>query len=265
VITGVQLKRAEFGHASAWPARSYRFEDRSVRRRVDGPAAPAPWTRAADFLREDARALDAGRAAVHAAVLSDLSVSVGVAVRAEAAYVRASRAAGVPVLKRTTGGSGVLHLPGDLVWSVVLPRRDPRVGRDFARAYGRLGRGATRFLASLGLEARWAPAPGLDAGYCVLSERGEVLTVGGRILGGAAQHATGAALLHQGMIARRVERDRLDRLFGLGDPTVVARLAGLEDLGVRESGDELVAALDRALAAEFLGGPSAGPAGPSGP
>lgn len=155
----------------------------------------------------------------------------------------------------------MLHLPGDLVWSVVLPRSDPRVGPDFARAYGRLGRGVVRFLADRALHARWAPAPGLLEEYCVLSSRGEVLTVGSKILGGAAQHATARALLHQGMIARRVDPDLLGRVFGIVTPALRERLAGTEDLGISEHPDVLARALHDALAEEFLVPSSARSAG----
>lgn len=195
-------------------------------------------------------------------MLADAALSVGVAVRGEPAYVHRARDLGLGYVRRSTGGSGVLHLPGDLVWSVVLPRSDPRVGRDFARAYGRLGRGVVRFLADLGVAAAWAPAPGIVEEYCVLSSRGDVLTVGPRILGGAAQHVTPGALLHQGMIARRVDPDLLDRVFGIGAPMARDRLAGTDDLGLAGSPESLATALRGALAAEFLTAGSAGRAGP---
>jgi lipoate-protein ligase A len=221
--------------------------------------------RAADFLEDDERSLALGRAAVRAAELTDRSVSLGVSVRGEPEYARASRSAGFPVLRRSTGGSGVLHLPGDLLWSVVLPRNDPRVGRDFVRAYRRLGGGVTRFLSDRGLDARWIPAPGLDADYCALSARGEVLSVDGRILGGAAQHASGSTLLHQGMIARRVDPELLRQLFGLTVPRGLGRLTGLDELGLAADPGSLARELARALAAEFLGPASAGSAGARGP
>jgi lipoate-protein ligase A len=201
---------------------------------------------------EDERLLRAGVAEVRAAVLSDRTVSVGVGVRGEPAYVVRGQAAGLAAVRRSTGGSGVLHLPGDLVWSVALPRTDPRVGNDYARAYGRLGRSVVRFLAARGIDARWAPAPGLVEEYCVLSSRGEVLTVGARILGGAAQHATARALLHQGMIARRVDADLLGRVFGLVAPSMLDRLTGTEELGIEVPPEDLATELRDELAAEFL-------------
>jgi lipoate-protein ligase A len=211
---------------------------------------------------EDEHRLRAGVPCVRAAVLSDRSLSVGVGVRGEPGYVRRAREAGLVPVRRSTGGSGVLHLPGDLVWSVVLPRSDPRAGHDFARAYARLGRGVVRFLADRAVHARWAPAPGLVEEYCVLSSRGEVLTVGPKILGGAAQHATAGALLHQGMIARRVEPELLRRVFGIAAPSVRDRLAGTEELGMTDAPEVLARGLRDALVAEFLTPSSAGRARP---
>jgi lipoate-protein ligase A len=219
---------------------------------------------ARNFL-EDERRLRAGGPSVRVAVLSDRSLSVGVGVRGEPAYVRRARDSGLAFLRRSTGGSGVLHLPGDLVWSVVLPRSDPRVGHDFARASGRLGRGVVRFLTDRAAGARWAQAPGWVEEYCVLSSRGEVLSVGSKILGGAAQHATAGTLLHQGMIARRVDPDLLERVFGIVAPGVRDRLAGTEELSISEEPEVLARQLRDALAADILGAPSAGGARSMGP
>jgi lipoate-protein ligase A len=207
---------------------------------------------------EDDRRLRVGRPGVWTAVVSDRSVSVGVGVRGEPGYLRHGIEAGLGTVRRSTGGTGVLHLPGDLLWSVVLPRSDPHVGRDYARAYGRLGSGVVRFLALRGIDARWSAAPGIVDDYCVLSARGEVLTVGAQILGGAAQHATATALLHHGMIARRVDPGLLRTVFGVPAREARERLTGTEELGMTDAPELLARALASALAAEFLPRTSAG-------
>ncbi len=142
-----------------------------------------------------------------------------------------------------------MHLPGDLVWSVVLPRSDPLVGNDFLRAYGRLGRGAVEFLHNLGLSAAWTPALGLAAQYCTLSERGEVLSARDRIVGGAAQHLTSSALLHQGTISTELDRPLVDRLFDLNAPSPTARLSSLRELGTTAPPEELAERLAAAILA----------------
>ncbi len=214
-------------------------------------AAPDPPGSLAAFLDADEDLLRQAIPSARATSISAVSVSVGVATPSSAAFVRRIQADGGAVAYRHTGGSGVLHLPGDLVWSVVLPRSDPRVGRDFTRAFGRLGEGAVRFLARRSLGGSWSPSPALAPDYCVLSGRGQVLTVNDRVLGGAAQHATPRALLHHGTIAGRIEPDRLRRWFGIEEPSTIDRLTGLEELGVRDPPERLAAELEEELRASL--------------
>jgi lipoate-protein ligase A len=176
--------------------------------------------------------LRAGVPAVRVGVVTDLAVSYGLGVPEDAAYLERARGQGVAVVRRGSGGTGVLHAPGDIVWSVVLPRSDARVGRDFVRAYPRLGAGVVRFLARHTVPAEWGPPPDLVADYCVLSARGQVLTARGRVLGGAAQHLSRSAILHQGTLPHEVDRPRIAELFSISDPELTGRLVGLRELGL---------------------------------
>lgn len=201
--------------------------------------------------RRDLAALRRAEVAWRAATLSARSLSIGVGVSSDASWVRAAERLGIPIVRRSTGGTGVLHAPGDLVWSIVLPRGDPRVGRDYARAYGRFGAGATRFLTELGLDAAWEAAPGVSNSCCMLGARGCVLTVGDRIVGGAAQHLTREGFLHHGTISRHVDRALVRSLFDLRTPADADRLTGIEELGVEQDGTRLSTGLWEALRAEF--------------
>ncbi len=90
--------------------------------------------------------------------------------------------------------------------------------------------------------------------YCVLSGRGQVLSVGSRVLGGAAQHLSRSALLHQGMIPRSVDRDLVTRLFQVSDPAVLDRLIGLQELGIDVPSTDLAHQLAAELARDLGGG-----------
>jgi len=197
--------------------------------------------------------LRGGRPDVRVTVLSGLTVSYGVGVREDAAYLARARSMGVHVARRTTGGSGVLHAPDDLAWSFVIPRSDPRVGRNFVHGYSRLGAGVVRFLDRHGVQAAWTAPPGLFPEYCVLSARGSVLSIGPRVLGGAAQHLSRTALLHQGMIPLTVDRGWIARLFGISDPRLTGRLAGLRELGIQDPPEELARQLADALVRNLEG------------
>ena len=205
----------------------------------------------ADEFAEDERLLRAGVPSVRAVVVAGRALSYGAGVREDAGFVVRARAEGIPTVRRASGGTGVLHEDGDLAWSVVLPREHPAVGRGFVRAYDRLGAGVVDFLARHRVAAVWLSAPGLSDDCCVLSGRGRVLAVGSRILGGAAQHLTRSTLLHQGMIARAVDRDTNGRLFALRGSDALERLAGLEDVGVAGPPAVLARELAEALAHAF--------------
>ncbi|MCI4331400.1 MAG: hypothetical protein L3K19_06090 [Thermoplasmata archaeon] len=181
-------------------------------------------------MRRDEELLRAGAPAVRVAVLTDEAVSVGVAQReTDAVFTRAARA-NLRVVRRTTRGTGILHRPGDLVWSVVVPRSHPLVGTDFTCAYPRLGQGVVDALGAVGVPGVWSPPMDLSEEFCLLGPRGHVLTVQGRALGGAAQHVTRQALLHQGMIARTIDRARLSELFEVPLDELERRTTALVEL-----------------------------------
>lgn len=179
--------------------------------------------------RDDAT-LAQGRPLVRVARISSPALSIGIGQPLNSPMARRARALGLPVLRRSTGGTGVLLGDGDVVWAIVLPRSDPRVGRDYVRAYARLGRGVVHTLASFGVEAEWGPALGLSEEFCFLGSRGCALTSHGKALGGAAQHATRSALLHHGVVPLTLDRQRLEAVFGLAPAFSEPKLTTLLEL-----------------------------------
>ena len=203
-----------------------------------------------EFVAGDDALLDGPAGTVRVASLRVRCLSYGVGVPSTAPYVSRATAEGIPTVPRRSGGTGLLHEPGDLAWSVVVDRGDSRLAGGFTTAYTRLGRGVVRWLADRGLDAAWRPAPGIAPAYCTLSGRGWVLEADGAIVGGAAQHAARGRLLHHGTISRRVDRATIDRLFGLPTPGPTARLGELGALGAADEGllRELAGAIGRDLA-----------------
>ncbi|MCI4317614.1 MAG: hypothetical protein L3J96_03670 [Thermoplasmata archaeon] len=196
------------------------------------PRIAGPPMSAAEFIAEDERRLSAAQPVVRAALLTDRSVSLGVGQRSDSPSARRAQSCGVPVVRRSSGGLGLLHAPGDVLWSVVLPRGDPLVGRDFTCAYPRLGAGVVDALGELGITASWADPlslPGTE--YCLLGPRGRVLLAGGRALGGAAQHLTRNALLHQGVVAARLDLSALQEIFGITAAVATRQLTSMSALG----------------------------------
>jgi len=189
-------------------------------------------------VRTDEVILRRGTPAVRAAVLIDRAVSFGVGVPPDAPYLQRAASARIPAVRRTTGGTGLLHAPGDLAWSIVLPRADPRVGDDYVRAYPRLGAGVVDFLSERGVTAKWVDPPGTDPEYCLLSARGSVLAHEGKVLGGAAQHLAGGALLHHGIVPFEIDRPLLHKLFALSSKSL-EQLTSLRELGVEGSPEQI--------------------------
>jgi lipoate-protein ligase A len=220
------------------------------------PNPTSPTARKTGFdalLRHQEEMLRQGEPAVHVAVVDRTVLSYGAGVHETADYLRRASAAGLPVVQRRSGGTGIVHAEGDLAWAVVLPRSDPRVGRDFVHAYPRLGAGLVRLLAAHGVEGHWRPAPGLSEACCPLSARGEVLEVEGRIVGAAAQHVTGRALLHHGTLSVTVDRDLVGRVFAFEDPGLVERLAGFAEFSPRADSECLETELERILRDAWTG------------
>ncbi len=229
-------------------------------RTVPGPGGPAlrrttidAAIASAENARADESLLRRGGPAGRVAVLSDRAVSVGIGVPAIVPYLARARADGWAIVRRSSGGTAVAHGPGDLTWTIVLPRSDVRVGNDYARKYDRLGRAVVRFLSSQGVTARWAPPPAVSDGYCLLGHRGSALWVEGRVLGGAAQHVSGRALLHHGVLPRSIDRKALGRLFDLPERGALDRLTSLAEAGIGERSEVLAASLAATLDEELAG------------
>ncbi len=195
-----------------------------------------------------------GGPSVRVAVFRNFALSFGVGVPLRAPYLERARAQRIAIVRRTGGGTGLLHAPGDLAWTIVLPRSHPLVGRGFVRAYGRLGAGLVAALRDEGIVAGWTAAPGADDGYCLLGPRGQVLRAGDRVLGGAAQKLTARALLHHGIVPLTIDRPALASLFGLPGPTL-EKLTSLREERMAGDPSELAARLAARLG-ESIADPS---------
>ena len=208
----------------------------------------AEWlgeVRAEAFLEGERRRLAEGRARAVAASLVDTSISVGVAMPVPEGLRALAGGRGIPVLRRSSGGTALLHRRGDLLWSVVLPREDPRVGRSYVRGYGRLGAPLVGALADHGIEADWGEALALSDSFCLFGPRGQVLRSADRALGGAAQHLSAGHLLHHGVVNGSVDRQSLEDLFGVAREHLRDRLTGLDELAPRVRGVDVGRSLVR--------------------
>jgi lipoate-protein ligase A len=110
----------------------------------------------------------------------------------------ACRRLGVDVVRRPTGGRGLLH-GADLTYAVVMTRPGGDAGRVDA-VYQRLAGGLIAGLAELGVDAAVARHDGSSGPVCFAGQQGADLRVGERKLCGSAQVNLGPAVLQHGAI-----------------------------------------------------------------
>jgi lipoate-protein ligase A len=204
-------------------------------------------------LEMDAEAITRGELHVQVARCRSEALSIGVSQSMDAKEVRRAKDFGIPVYRRSTGGMTLLHEPGDIFWSIVLPREPRWVGKDFVRRYSHFGAGWVDFLGRRNVKASWLKSPDYYPSYCLFSGRGEVLSIGGKALGGASQYLTSRALLHHGTVLNSVDPTRLESVFGMPSSMSRSHLTSLAAEGVNLSdGDlsELTACIERGVTEE---------------
>lgn len=182
-------------------------------------------------------------------------LSLGYSQRLEAGRAEACAAAGVGVVRRSTGGAAVLH-GADLTYAVAAPEGLLPAGRE--ASYARIAEGLSRALCALGLEvAAPEPRPGPRVGLgfdCFAEPAGHELCAGGRKLVGSAQRRANGAVLQHGSLRLRPDPPGARAAAGLSGDVATS----LEELGCQASPDAvrscLAEGLGEALRAELRAG-----------
>jgi lipoate-protein ligase A len=196
-----------------------------------------------DIGARDERAVQRGPPGIRVSWAREAWLSLGISQDPSGPLARRARAEGFRVHHRSSGGTAVPIHPGDLLFSIVLPRDHPLAKPPVTRAYGRLGAGVQQFLRRIGIDGRWSDPLGLSSEFCPFGSRGSPFVVQGRVLGGAAQHLTRGYLLHHGFLFRTVDRELLHRWFGIEPRVISGHVTSTEDLGVAASASEMAAGL----------------------
>ena len=167
---------------------------------------------------------------------------------------------GVEVVRRPTGGQGLLH-GGDLTYAVALPRpRGPAGGVD--AVYGLLAGAIIAGLAPVGVDAAIARHDGPAGPVCFAGQQGADLRVGDRKVCGSAQvRRNGAVLQHGSILLTRLPFDETDLFVPRPGARTVTRddlraaTVTLEELDAptdpRVVGDALVEGFARTLDLSF--------------
>jgi lipoate-protein ligase A len=148
----------------------------------------------------------------------------------EACDVEACREAGVDVVRRPTGGRGVLH-EDEVTFAVVAPGVGPFEGPGVTRASASIATGLLLGLSRLGVEASVergvvdARAARREACFAAAS-RAEIVA-GGRKLCGSAQFRGRHAVLQHGSLPMTFDAQRQARLLGASADILRSRATGL--------------------------------------
>jgi lipoate-protein ligase A len=177
-------------------------------------------------------------------------VVLGYAQKPEDADLEWCRSRGMPVLRRLTGGTGVIHR-GDLGVGLFLPQDHPWAKGIFS-LYGRfldvLGPSLGSMGSGVSRLAEPSRASQVRSPICFLDQLSDTLAIGGEKAVGCAQTRRRGAVLIHAAILLGLDAELYARVFGVAAEEVRAGLApALPGADWREVGDAIVEGLADAL------------------
>jgi lipoate-protein ligase A len=180
-------------------------------------------------------------------------VVLGYAQKVENADFEFCRAEAMPVLRRLTGGTGVIH-QGDLGVGLALPMQHPWA-KGIVGLYGRFLDVLGPALQSLGSDvtrlAEPARATRVRSPICFLDQLSDTLVVQGKKVVGCAQTRRGGAVLIHAAILLGLDAALFSRVFGVDEADIRSGLApALPGADWRHVGDAVVEGLGEALGLE---------------
>jgi len=180
-------------------------------------------------------------------------VVLGYAQKSEDADLEWCRSNGIPVLRRLTGGTGVVH-HGDLGIGLALPQEHPWA-RGIGGLYARFLEVLEPALRSVGGDVSRLPEPKhasrVRSPICFLDQLSDTLVVGGRKAVGCAQtRRRGAVLIHAAVLLG-LDAELYARVFRVPEEQVRAGLApALPGADPRAVGEAIADGLAKALGLE---------------
>jgi lipoate-protein ligase A len=181
-------------------------------------------------------------------------VVLGYAQDPEEADLTWCRTNGVPVLRRMTGGTGVIHRR-DLGVGLVLPQSHPWA-KGVVGLYHRFLEVLGPAIRSIGSNVSRLDDPGhasrVRSPVCFLDQLSDTLSVGGKKVVGCAQtRRRGAVLIHAAVLLG-LDADLYERVFGVPAEEVKSGLApALDGVDPMVVGDAMAAAVADALDLEL--------------
>lgn len=133
--------------------------------------------------------------------------------------------AGIPLVRRLTGGQAVLH-EHELTYSIFVSEADSKMPKTVKEAYLVLSKGLKEGYQRLGIPAEFAlPADGEKGGSANCFEKPSwyELTIDGKKAAGSAQTRKGGVILQHGSVPLKIDEEKLFDLFVYPNEEVKAR------------------------------------------
>jgi lipoate-protein ligase A len=181
------------------------------------------------------------------------AVSLGRFQRSSDTNLEYCTTAGIPVVRRPTGGRGILHAPGgwELTYSFAAPAGGD-FGHSVRESYRALARAFQRALTGLGVSVHVVedrPVAHGRSALCFLSSSYGEIMAGGLKVVGSAQRRWPEGFLQQGSIPLLTDRSAARAVFGGGAES--ATLGGLRDVAPSVDRELLAGAVRDALEETF--------------
>lgn len=189
------------------------------------------------------------------------SVSLGRFQHIEEVDIAYCEARDIPIVRRPTGGRGILHVSAELTYGFAAPSVEGEFSGGLFKSYALLGEAFKRAFTALGVPCQSEHrkrASGPRTGVCFQSTSFAELAVGGRKIIGSAQRRYRAAMLQQGSIPITMDYEGIGRVFGSEGRAAMAGLGEfIPGLTVEALREAVVDSFQRTFAVRFeLQGPS---------
>ncbi len=199
---------------------------------------------AAENMRRDELLHDAARPIVRLYGWQPEAVSLGNSQSEADIDLEVVREYGLDVVKRGTGGGGILHNAVEITYAVVLPIQHPRLTTNITESFGLLSRGVVNALRALELPAELESMPDRtrDA-LCYVRIQGTNVMVRGRKISGGAQRRTKWAVLQHGTVIFERDDARIARVFRADPGLIEAKVTSLGLEGITPTREKMIEAL----------------------
>jgi lipoate-protein ligase A len=221
---------------------------------IDGPGRGA-WNMAVDRAMQEAHAAGKAPPTLRLYEWSAPTVSLGRFQRLDGLDLDVCAAEGIDIVRRHTGGRGVLH-DHEVTYSVVAGVRDG-VPRGVVASYAYLSEALAAVYRNLGVDARITSRPrgDADSAACYLHATKADLSTGGAKLSGSAQVWLESTCLQHGSFTLRRDLAREVRVFRLDEKsaeTLASTTAALDGLLERSVSREELAGIVVSTFSEVL-------------